>query len=108
MECERVVKRGFKSKWYFMLTTWVDKINGGPGDMSFTGKLAIRFKSGRGGASTDKKSDELVDAKTKLVDPTTELVDPTTELVDAKTELVDATTQLTDPTTELPDAPAEQ
>ena len=87
MECERVVKRGFKSKWYFMLTTWVDKINGGPGDMSFTGKLAIRFKSGRGGASTDKKSEELVDATT---------------------ELVDATTQLTDPTTELPDAPAEQ
>ncbi len=72
LECERVVKRGFKSKWYFMLTTWVDKINGGPGDMSFNGKLAIRFKSGRGGASTDKKSEELVDATTELPDAPTE------------------------------------
>ena len=40
---EAITKRAVKSKWFYRLTGWVDKINGGPGEMgpSPTGRMTV-------------------------------------------------------------------
>lgn len=40
---EAIMQRVVKSKWYYWLTGWVDKINGGPGKMgpSPSGKFTV-------------------------------------------------------------------
>lgn len=45
---EGMAGRALKSKWYFLLTGWVDVINGGLGKISRTGKLDSRVKSKMG------------------------------------------------------------
>lgn len=42
---EGLATRALKSKWYFWLTGWVDKINGGLGKVSRTGKMESKIKS---------------------------------------------------------------
>lgn len=40
-----IATRAIKSKWYFWLTGWVDKINGGLGMVSRSGKMEIKVES---------------------------------------------------------------
>lgn len=46
---EAIVKRAVRSKWYYWLSGWVDKINGGPGEMgpSASGKMSVMKAKGR-------------------------------------------------------------
>lgn len=42
---EGLATRALKSKWYFWLASWVDKINGGLGKVPRTGKMESKTKS---------------------------------------------------------------
>lgn len=39
---EAIARRAVKSKWYYWLTAWMDKINGGLGKMSRSGRMVVR------------------------------------------------------------------
>ena len=39
---EAIARRAVKSKWYYLLTAWMDKINGGLGKMSRSGRMVFR------------------------------------------------------------------
>ena len=50
---ETITMRAVKSKWFFWLTAWVNKVNGGPGKMSRSGKLRVRKAKGGAGVVED-------------------------------------------------------
>ena len=39
---EAIARRAVKSKWYYWLTAWMDKISGGLGKMSRSGRMVVR------------------------------------------------------------------
>ena len=39
---EAIARRAVKSKWFYWLTAWIDKINGGPGKISRSGMMIVR------------------------------------------------------------------
>ena len=61
---EGIARRAVKSKWFFQLTKWVDRINGGPGRPSRYGGLSVNgVNGGPEESSRNRKAEQKMAVK---------------------------------------------